>query len=165
MRRRVERLRVGAREDAAREVRVHGLVEFRDVAGDGDGHVVGDFRERGVPAFFRLFGKAHRVGDADAQLFRRVLQRDDFLEDGEPGVERLVEGLFLDADGLAHGFAAGTDFRERVAHRVGEHVDELVEEGFAEAERAAVAHGAPQDAPQHVVAVAVARRDAVGDGE
>ena len=59
----------------------------------------------------------------------------------------------------------GADFREHLAHRVGEHVHQLVEERFVEAERATVAHRAAQDAAQDVVAVVVAGLDAVGDGE
>ena len=43
--------------------------------------------------------------------------------------------------------------------------DELVEERLVKAERAAVAHGAAEDAAQDVVAVGVAGLDAVGDGE
>jgi hypothetical protein len=46
-----------------------------------------------------------------------------------------------------------------------EHVHELVEERFVEAEGATVADGAAQDAAEDVVAVGVAGLDAVRDGE
>ena len=49
--------------------------------------------------------------------------------------------------------------------RGSEHVHQLVEERFVETERAAVTHGAAQDAAQDVVAVAVAGIDAIGHGE
>ena len=54
---------------------------------------------------------------------------------------------------------------EDIAHRLGEDVHQFVEERFVKAERAAVADGAAQDAAQDVVAVLVARLDAVGDRE
>ncbi len=66
------------------------------------------------------------------------------------------------------------DFREHLAHCLREHVHEFVEERFVETKRAAVSHGASQDAAQNVVAVGVAglnpvpnreaqRADVVGD--
>ena len=53
-----------------------------------------------------------------------------------------------------------TDFGEDVAHCVGKHIHEFVEERLVETERAAIAHGAAQDAAQNVFAVGVAWLDA-----
>ena len=59
----------------------------------------------------------------------------------------------------------GPDFREDVAHFVGEDVHQLVEKRILETKRAAVAHRPAQDATQDVMAVVVAGLDAVGNGK
>ena len=59
----------------------------------------------------------------------------------------------------------GPQLGKHVAHGLREHSGELVEERLVETERPPVAHGAAQDAAQHVVAVVVSGRDAVGHGE
>jgi len=60
---------------------------------------------------------------------------------------------------------AGAQFGEDAAHRAGKHVHELVEKWLVQPERAAVADGPAQDAAQDVVAIRVARLNAVGDGK
>ena len=80
-------------------------------------------------------------------------------------IQRLIKRLLLPLQHFLHVLLLRADFGEDVAHRAGEDVDELVEERLVETERAAVAHGAAQDAAQDVVAVGVAGLDAVGDGE
>ncbi len=62
-------------------------------------------------------------------------------------------------------FLLRTEFGEDFAHGAGEDIDEFVEEGFVQAERAAVADGAAQDAAKDIIAVGVAGLDAIGDGE
>jgi hypothetical protein len=52
-----------------------------------------------------------------------------------------------------------------VAHRLGQDAYQFVEEGFVETEGAAVADGATQDAAQDIVAVGIARLNAVGNGK
>ena len=80
-------------------------------------------------------------------------------------VQRPVERLLLPLQHVLHELLPRADLREHIAHAGGEDVHELVEEGFVESQGAAIAHGAAQDAAQDVVAVRVARLDAVGDGE
>src|SRR5262249_16731644 len=78
-------------------------------------------------------------------------------------IQRLIKRLLVKSDDILYVLFLGADFGEHVGHGVGEHVHEFVEEWFVEAERAAIAHGAAQDAAQDIVAVGVAGLDAVGN--
>ena len=57
------------------------------------------------------------------------------------------------------------DFREDATHRVGEYINEFVEERFVEAERAPVTHRPAQNAAQDIAAIGVAGLNAVGNRE
>ena len=98
-------------------------------------------------------------------LLKNCAHEYSVFKDFNPPIQRLVKRLFLALDGFLHLLLPGADFGEDIAHRVGQHVHEFVEERFAEAERAAIADGAAQDAAENVVAVVVAGLDAVGNRE
>ncbi len=83
----------------------------------------------------------------------------------DPLIERPVKALLLLADGVADFVLFGADFREHIAHVLGQRRDELVKEGFMQPERAPVTHRAAQNAAEHVVAVIIPGQNAVGDGE
>ena len=84
---------------------------------------------------------------------------------GRPPAEHRVEALFLAADHLHDGVAAGHQLGIGGAHLGDQHVDQPVEERSLEAEPAAVAHRPAHDLAQHVAAPLVRRHDAVGDQE
>ena len=88
-----------------------------------------------------------------------------FVEKLDTPIERFVEGFLFELQDILDVFLLGADFRENIAHRAGEDIDELVEEWGAEAERTAVADGAAEDAAEHIVPVGVARLNAVADGK
>ena len=88
-----------------------------------------------------------------------------FLEQVDAAVEGLVEGLLLGTDGVRDEVAPLPDLRENIAHRLHQHIHELVKKRFLKTESTPVAHRPTQDASQHVVAVGVARDDAVRDGK
>ena len=138
----------------------HQLLETGAVDGQAAfaGHELGEV-EREALLVIEAEGDGARDGAAGLELAGFV------FEEGDTLVERAVEGLFLDADDVGDHRTAGADLREDVAHRVGEHADELVEEAVLQAERAAVADRAAQDAAEDVVTVGVAGLDAVCDGE
>ena len=165
VRARVKCFNIGARENAARKLGVDGFTEAENEFRDIKCHVIGNFRECCVPAFERFFGKAHCIRNSDTQFLGGIFQRNNFFKNRQPGVERFVKRFFFDANRVAHELAAGTDFREDIAHRFREDIDEFVEKRFLETERAPVADGAAQNAAQNVVAVAVAGSDAVGNGK
>ena len=75
--------------------------------------------------------------------------------------QRGLEDISL--QGLLHDLLLYADLGKDVTHVLRKHIHEFVEERFVEAERAAVTHGAAQDAAQNVVAVGVAGLDAVGN--
>ena len=80
-------------------------------------------------------------------------------------IQSPVKRLFLE---LQHSFDLlflHAQLREDIRHLRSEDIDELVEEGLFELERAAILHGAAENAAEGVVAVAIAGLDAVGDGE
>ena len=90
---------------------------------------------------------------------------DDDLKQLNTLIQRPVKRLLLQ---LQHGFDLlflHTQLREHVTHVRGEDIDELVEEGLFKLQRAAILHGAAENAAEGVVSVAVAGLDAVGDGE
>ena len=66
---------------------------------------------------------------------------------------------------MLHKLAALLEFREKFAHAVSQHIDELVEKRFLKTQRAPIPHSAPKDAAQHVIAIVVAWQNAVGNGE
>ncbi len=82
-----------------------------------------------------------------------------------PLIQRPVKRLLLRLERLLNKILPLLQFREDIAHVGCQNVHEFVEERLGEAERAAVFHGAAEDAAEDVVAVAVAGLDAVGDGE
>ena len=138
----------------------HQLLETGAVDGQAAfaGHELREV-EREALLVIEAEGDSARDGAADLELAGFV------FEEGDALVEGAVEGFFFDADHVGDHGTAGADFREDVAHRFGEHADELVEETVLQAERAAVADRAAQDAAEDVVTVRVARLDAVGDRE
>ena len=87
------------------------------------------------------------------------------MEEIDTPVECLVERLLLGSNSLLYDLAALLLLGENNAHRVHQHVNKLIKKRLAKPERAAVAHGAAQDAAQDVVAIGVPRLDAVGDRE
>jgi hypothetical protein len=98
-------------------------------------------------------------------MLQRLVTSTIELNNSNPTIQRPIERLLLQ---LQHGFDLlflHAQFGEHIAHVRGEDIDELVEEGLFELERAAILHGAAEDAAEGVVAVAVAGLDAVGDGE
>ena len=136
----------------------HQLLETGAVDGQAAfaGHELGEV-EREALLVIEAEGDGARDGAAGLELVGLVFKEGDAL------VEGAVEGFFFDADDVGDHRAAGADFREDVAHRLGEHADELMEEAVLQAERAAVADRAAQDAAEDVVTVGVAGLDAVGD--
>jgi hypothetical protein len=56
-----------------------------------------------------------------------------------------------------------TNLGKNIAHRPGKICHQLMKERLPTTERPAVANRAPEDAPQDIVAVGVARLDAIGD--
>ena len=87
------------------------------------------------------------------------------MEEVDTPVKCLVERLLLGSDGLLDNLAALLQLGKNNAHRVHQHINKLIKKRLAKPERAAVAHGAAQDAAQDVVAIGVSRPDAVGDRE
>jgi hypothetical protein len=57
------------------------------------------------------------------------------------------------------------DFWKNIAHVLGQHFHQFVEERLVKTEAAAIADGAAKDAAQDVVAVVVAGQDSVGYGK
>ena len=86
-----------------------------------------------------------------------------FIKQFNSPIKGLVKRLFLSLDDFLNMLFPGADFGKYVAHRVGEHVHEFVEERFVETERTTVAHRATQDAAQDVTAPVVARLNAIGN--
>ena len=118
---------------------------------------------------FAAGGNTDGIARMAAQRLTETLGK-QFVVENRPGngyavIQRLVKRLLLGADNFLHLLFLGADFGEDVAHRVGEHVHEFVEERFVEAERAAIAHRAAQDAAKDIIPVVVARLDTVGDGK
>ena len=68
-------------------------------------------------------------------------------------------------DNLLNPVSVGAKLRKNTPHVFDQHIHELIEKRFLEAEGATVADGAAQDAAEDVVAVVIAGLDSVGDGE
>ena len=101
----------------------HQLLETGAVDGQAAfaGHELGEV-EREALLVIEAEGDGSRDGAAGLELVGLVFKEGDAL------VEGAVEGFFFDADDVSDHRAAGADFREDVAHRLGEHADELMEE-------------------------------------
>ncbi len=87
------------------------------------------------------------------------------LEAADAGGEGAAEALLLVGEDALDLGAALAQVRVVVAEGVDDHAGHLGEEGFVEAELAAVADGAAEDATEDVGAAFVAGQDAVGDQE
>ena len=85
------------------------------------------------------------------------------LEDREAVAQRVAEVLLLLAEHADDEVALAGDVGIGVAHHVDRDVGELGEHELVGAEQVGVAHGAADDAAQHVAARLVGREHAVGD--
>ena len=83
----------------------------------------------------------------------------------EAGVQRADKAFFFALDDACDEVLAFADFREGVAHRIGEHLHQLVDKGFLLTEQAGKAAGAAQNAAEHVATAFVARQGAIGNSE
>src|SRR6185369_7395763 len=79
--------------------------------------------------------------------------------------QRPVERLLFIPNGVLHLLFAFPNLRKHIAHRLGQHVHQLVEKRLVKAQGTAVANGATQDPAQDVTTTFVRGLDAVGDGE
>mmetsp|Transcript_22201 Transcript_22201/g.59911 ORF Transcript_22201/g.59911 Transcript_22201/m.59911 type:complete len:260 (-) Transcript_22201:987-1766(-) len=121
--------------------------ELREVHGEA---------ERGVERVHVLA----RHGGALGELGRAAGELLDAL------VQRARELLLLLAQHLHHALGLGPQLGEGVRHEVHECGHELVEEaGWSLEDLRTVAHGAPEDAAEHVAAALVGGERPVGDGE
>ena len=93
------------------------------------------------------------------------LSRDLFVEELNAPIQRPIKRLLLDTNRLLHLLLAHADFRENLAHCLREHVRELMKERLVKAKRAAVTHGAAQDATKDISPSFVGRLNPVGDRE
>lgn len=80
-------------------------------------------------------------------------------------IEGAVECVFFAEENFFDLFLALAKIGKNVAHFPGEGGDEFGEKGFGKSERSAIADGTPEDASKDIIAVCVARLDAIGDGE
>ena len=83
----------------------------------------------------------------------------------EAGVERADKAFFFALDDACDKFLAFADFREGIAHRVGENLHELANERLLLAEEAGKAACAAENAAEHVATAFVARESAVSNSE
>ena len=151
-----------ARGASALLLLVHQAVEAGDIDVDRmiAQHVLGQI-EREAVGVVELERDFARQRMAAALLDAREFGVDQF----EPAIERLAEARFFLRDHLG-GLRGGLfDLRIRVAHRLDHARMRRREERAMDSEVAAVASGAPDDPAQHVFAIGVAGRDAVGDEE
>ena len=87
------------------------------------------------------------------------------FEQGDSLVQRAVESFLFALEDLFDVGLLRAQLGKDIAHGLRKNAGKFVEKRLMESERATVAHGAAQDAAQDVIAVAVARRDAVGHGK
>src|ERR1017187_7542876 len=90
---------------------------------------------------------------------------DLLLEQRQTPIQRLIKRLLFALDDLLDIVLLGADFGEDVAHRIRQHGYQLVKERLMEAQGAPIADCSTQDAPEDVIAIVVARLDAVGNRE
>ena len=87
------------------------------------------------------------------------------IEELQTAVQGFIEAGFLAQQHFLDGSLAAYQFGEDAAHLAGQRVHQLREEGLFEPQGAAIAHGAAQNAAQHIVAAVVAGQNTVGNGE
>ena len=98
----------------------------------------------------------------------RVLTRDhglvtEFLHPLQSTFDRLQEALLLGPRDPLNVLLLRHQLRIHVAHHATDRARQLGQGRLAPAQQPGVAHGAPQDAPQHVAAAFVRRIDAIGE--
>ena len=99
------------------------------------------------------------------QFFFIPQPRGFFAEEVDAAVEGLVERLLLGLDRLPDDVATLFQLGKNTAHRLHQHINELVKKRLLESKRTAVTHCPTQDAAQDVVAIGVARQNAISDRE
>ena len=87
------------------------------------------------------------------------------IEKLQTAVQRLIEAGFLAQQHLLDGVLAAYQLGEHATHLAGQRIHQLREEGLLKPQGAAIAHGAAQNAAQHVVAAIVAGQNTIGNRE
>src|SRR5256885_539709 len=96
---------------------------------------------------------------SEYSFFHGVIDTRKFGKKFNSSVQCLIKSLLFSADDTLHMLPFVPNLRENIPHRFRQHIHQLEKERFVEAQRAAVAHGAAEDAAKYVIAVVVARLD------
>ena len=80
-------------------------------------------------------------------------------------VESFVERCFLGLNRRLHLLTPLPQTGKDIPHGIGQDIDQLVEKRLGKAKGTTVAHGAPENAPEHIIPVGVAGKDAITDGK
>ncbi len=132
-------------------------------------HAAAEVVEVHRPAAFRgdlarqVHGESQRVVEEEGALARHVALVEHVREHVLAALERPQEPLLLATHDRGHEVVLGLEVRVGDAHGRGGGVDECRRDERARTEAVRVPHGAPDDAPEHVPTLLVARDHAVGD--
>src|ERR1019366_5599770 len=141
---------------------VHQPVEARDIHLDRviAQHVLGQIERKPIRV---IQLERDLAGD---RVTAALLDSCEFRVDQfQPAIERLAEARLLLGDYLGSLNRRRFDLRIGAAHRLDHARMRHREERAMDSQIASVARGAPNDPPQHVLAIGVAGNDAVGDQE
>ena len=89
----------------------------------------------------------------------------DLIELSDTCVQSLVERVLLHLNRALNLLQASAEFMEYSPHLVGKHIYQLVKERFMEPKSAPIPYRAAQNAAEHIVAIRVARLNAICNRE
>src|ERR1700722_16467908 len=90
---------------------------------------------------------------------------DCFFKKINPSIKCFIESFLFATDNVLNVIFFSADFRENVAERVSDDIDEFVKKRFVETERPSVADSAAENSAQNVIAVGVSGKNSVRDGK
>src|SRR5437762_6138613 len=111
---------------------------------------------------YECIRRSHHCQTLQMRCCCDCLRQDFVVEKLNATIQRLIKRLFLALDHFLDLLLPCADFGKYLSHSLRQHINEFIEKWLMKTERAPIAHGPTQNAPENVPTSFVGGNDAIG---